>query len=398
MKNRYDVLVVGGGPAGALAARTAAEAGLSACLVEKRPAIGTPVRCAEGIGKELLKDFIEPDERWIAADIRRARIIAPSGDTIKLEQHQAGNEVGYVIDRKVFDRELVWRAAEAGSDVFVKTRAVAPIMENGAVKGARLLACGQPVDVRADVVVAADGVESKFARWAGLDTTVPLGDMMSCAQYLMTDIPIDAESTDFYLGRDIAPEGYLWVFPKGDRTANVGIGISGRQSRDGSRARHYLDRFVAENFPDGKVIEHIVGGVSVCKPLPCTVADGLMIAGDAARVVDPITGGGIFNAMFTGRMAGQVASECISAGDCSAGALMKYDEAWRVSRMGKTIERNYKVKDYFVTLDDAKLNTLAASLANIDMKEFKVSTLIMELIKRNPKMLMELRALKNSLA
>ncbi len=398
MKNNYDILVIGGGPAGALAATAAAEAGLSACLVEKRPAIGAPVRCAEGIGKELLKDFIEPDERWIAADIRRARIIAPNGATIKLEQHQAGNEVGYVIDRKIFDRELVWRAAEAGSDVFVKTRAVAPIMENGAVKGARLLACGQPVDVRADVVVAADGVESKFARWAGLDTTVPLGDMMSCAQYLMTDIPIDEASTDFYLGREVAPEGYLWVFPKGDRTANVGIGISGRQSRDGSRARHYLDRFVAETFPNGKIIEHIVGGVSVCRPLPCTVADGLMVAGDAARVVDPITGGGIFNAMFTGRMAGQVAAECISAGDCSAGALMKYDEAWRVSHMGKTIERNYKVKDYFITLDDAKLNVLAESLANIDMKEFKVSTLIMELIKRNPKMLLELRALKNSLA
>ena len=78
MKSKYDMLIVGGGPAGALAARTAAEAGNTVCLIEKRPAIGTPIRCAEGIGKDILKEFIKPDPRWISADIERARIIAPN--------------------------------------------------------------------------------------------------------------------------------------------------------------------------------------------------------------------------------------------------------------------------------------------------------------------------------
>ncbi|KUK60997.1 MAG: Digeranylgeranylglycerophospholipid reductase [Methanoculleus marisnigri] len=343
MKSRYDVLVIGGGPAGALAAKTAAQAGNSVCLVEKRPAIGTPVRCAEGIGKELLKEYIKPDPRWISADIESARIIAPNGTAISLDQARAGNEVGYVLDRKIFDRELVWQAAEAGADVIVKTRATAPIIENGAVRGAKVLSAGVPADIRAEVVITADGTEAQFARWAGLDTTVPLREMMSCAQYLMTDIDINAGSTDFYLGNSIAPEGYLWVFPKGDRTANVGVGITGRKSRDGSRAKDYLDRFVAKNFPNGKAIEAIAGGVPVCRPLPCTVSDGLLVAGDAARVVDPITGGGIGNAMYTGRLAGEVASKCIS------------------------------------------------------FSEFSVSALIRELIKRNPKMLLELKALKDTL-
>ena len=398
MKSSYDILVVGGGPAGALAAKTAARAGNSVCLIEKRSAIGTPVRCAEGVGKELLKEYIKPDPRWISAEIERARLISPDGTTVSLEQDKAGNEVGYVLDRKVFDRELVWQAAEAGADVIVKTRATAPIMENGAVRGAKVLSVGTRAEIRADVVLAADGTEAQFARWAGLDTTVPLREMMSCAQYLLTDIDIDAGSTDFYLGNDIAPEGYLWVFPKGERTANVGIGISGRKSRDGARAKDYLDRFVAKNFPNGKTIEAIAGGVPVCRPLPCTVADGLMVIGDAARVVDPLTGGGIGNAMFTGRLAARVASGCISAGNCSKKALMPYDTEWRASRMGAFLERNYKVKEYFITLDDAKLNTLADSIANISLKEFSVSALIRELIKRNPKMLFELKALKDALA
>ena len=398
MKSKYDILVIGGGPAGALAAKTAAKAGNSVCLIEKRPAIGTPVRCAEGIGKDLLKEYVKPDPRWISADIERARIIAPNGTTISLEQDKAGNEVGYVLDRKIFDRELVWQAAEAGADVFVKTRATAPIMENGAVRGANVISIGTPAEIRAEVVIAADGVEARFARRAGLDTTVPLREMMSCAQYLMTDIDIDAGSTDFYLGNAIAPEGYLWIFPKGERTANVGIGVSGRRSRDGSRAKDYLDRFVAKNFPDGKMIEAIVGGVPVCRPLECTVADGLMVVGDAARVVDPITGGGIGNALFTGRLAGQVASDCIAAGDCSKEALMAYDTGWRTSKMGASIERNYKIKEYFVTLDDAKLNTLADSIASASLKEFSVRVIIKELIKRNPKMILELKALRDALS
>jgi len=398
MKSKYDILVIGGGPAGALAAKTAAKAGNSVCLIEKRPAIGTPVRCAEGIGKDLLKEYVKPDPRWISADIERARIIAPNGTTISLEQDKAGNEVGYVLDRKIFDRELVWQAAEAGSDVVVKTRATAPIMENGAVRGANVISIGTPAEIRAEVVIAADGVEARFARRAGLETTVPLREMMSCAQYLMTDIDIDAGSTDFYLGNAIAPEGYLWIFPKGERTANVGIGISGRRSRDGSRAKDYLDRFVAKNFPDGKMIEAIVGGVPVCRPLECTVADGLMVVGDAARVVDPITGGGIGNALFTGRLAGQVASDCIAAGDCSKEALMAYDTGWRNSKMGASIERNYRIKEYFVTLDDAKLNTLADSIASASLKEFSVRAIIKELIKRNPKMILELKALRDALS
>ncbi|NLM30849.1 MAG: NAD(P)/FAD-dependent oxidoreductase [Methanomicrobiales archaeon] len=397
MKNKYDMLVVGGGPAGALAAKTAAEAGNTVCLIEKRPAIGTPIRCAEGIGKECLFEFIQPDPRWISAEIERARLITPNGTSVSLEQENPGNVVGYILDRKIFDRELVWQAAEAGADVFVKTRATAPIMEGGAVRGAKVMATGSPADIRADVVLAADGTEAQFARWAGLDTTVPLREMMSCAQYLLTDIDIDAASTDFYLGNDVAPEGYLWVFPKGDRTANVGIGISGRKSRDGSRAKDYLDRFIAKNFPGGKTIEAIAGGVPVCQPLPCTVADGLMVIGDAARVVDPLTGGGIGNAMYTGKLAAQVASKCISAGDCSKAALMPYDTEWRASRMGKSLERNYRVKEFFITLNDKKLNVLADSVASVGLAEFSVSALIRELIKRNPRMLFELKALKDAL-
>jgi digeranylgeranylglycerophospholipid reductase len=305
--------------------------------------------------------------------------------------------VGYILDRKIFDRELVWQAASKGAEVHVKTRATSPLIEDGVVKGATLESCGEVMDVRADVVIAADGVESKFSRWCGVDTAVPLRELMSCAQYLLTGIEIDPAMTVFYLGNAVAPEGYAWVFPKGKRTANVGVGISSRRSRDGNRARDYLDRFVAEHFPDGKTIEYIVGGVSVCRPLSSTVSDGLMIVGDAARVSDPITGGGIYNAMHTGRIAAGVASEAITKGDCSQQALQPYDKAWRHSKFGKNLERNYRIKEYFITLSDDKLNAIVHSISKMNLKDFSVFALVKELLKKNPRLILELKGLRDSL-
>ncbi|MCX6693813.1 MAG: NAD(P)/FAD-dependent oxidoreductase [Methanomicrobiales archaeon] len=395
MKDHYDILVIGGGPGGAIAARTAAELGLSVCLAEKRAAIGTPVRCAEGIGTEAIAEFVVPDPRWISAELHGAKIVAPDGSSLTLSSEQSGNKVGYVLDRKVFDRELVWQAAAAGSDVVVKTRATAPILDEGRVRGAVLDFCGTTKRVSADVVIAADGVESKFARWCGIDTTVPLREIMSSAQYLLTDLPLDPHVTTFYVGTSIAPEGYLWVFPKGERSANVGIGISGRKSGTGHRAKDYLDSFIASRFPKAKQIEFIAGGVSVCRPLPCTVADGLMIVGDAARVVDPITGGGIFNAMFTGRMAVQVAAQAIASGTPSREALMPYDLTWRDSPMGKSIERNYRIKEVFITLSDEKLNAIIQTVGKLDLKEFSTFNLVKELIFRNPRLLLDLAPLRD---
>ncbi len=247
------------------------------------------------------------------------------------------------------------------------------------------------------MVIAADGVESKFSRWCGIDTAVPVREIMSSVQYLMADIEIDAHTTVFYLGNEIAPEGYLWIFPKGERSANVGIGISGRKSGEGHRAKDYLDRFVKKTFPCGKPIEYIAGGVSVCRPLDRTVGDGLIIVGDAARVVDPLTGGGIYNAMFTGRLAAEVAAECIGACDVSRPALMKYDKIWRASKMGKAIERNYHIKEYLIRQPDAKLNEIIHSVSKLNLNDFSTLSLIKEIIRVNPKLMLDLGTLAASI-
>jgi len=106
-------------------------------LIEKRQEIGDPVRCAEGTGKVGLSEFIEPDPRWICAEVTGARIFAPDGTCVELNEKMAGKEVGYVLERKIFDRAVAKTAAKAGAEVQVKTQATSLIKENGAVCGIR---------------------------------------------------------------------------------------------------------------------------------------------------------------------------------------------------------------------------------------------------------------------
>ena len=164
-------------------------------------------------------------------------------------------------------------------------------------------------------------------------------------------------------------------------------------SGDKHRAKDYLDSFVKNNFPRGRMLELMAGGVPVCQPLCSTVSDGLMIVGDAARVVDPITGGGIYNAMYTGRLAAEVATGSISMGDCSSSALASYDKKWRDSPIGEGLKRNYKFKEYLINLSDEKLNKLAHSASKLNLKEFSIMNLVRELLLKNPGMLWDIRSL-----
>lgn len=103
VSRQYDVVVVGAGPAGATVARFAAERGLQVLLLEKRQEIGSPVRCAEGINRDMLLPFLEPEERWISAKIKRSQMVAE--DTREARSF-AGEETGYVLERLVFDSVL----------------------------------------------------------------------------------------------------------------------------------------------------------------------------------------------------------------------------------------------------------------------------------------------------
>jgi digeranylgeranylglycerophospholipid reductase len=383
----YDVIVIGAGPAGSIAAKTAAEKGLNVLLVEKRQEIGVPVRCAEGVSKEAISRFVDVDRKWIAAEVKGAKVYSPDGTEVQMTEEMAGDEVGFVLERKIFDRYLAKLAGRAGADVVVKTTATGIERGKDGLK-VNFRRMGEEFSEEAKIIIGADGVESRVGKWAGIDTTLKTDELEVCVQYLMTGIEFDPEYSYFWFGNEIAPGGYVWLFPKGNSTANVGIGILPKMAK--LSAREYLDNFVKENYSEGEVIEMVAGGVPVKGPVKTAVADNVMLAGDAARHSDPITGGGIANAMKAGFFAGGVAAEAIEKGDYSKKMLAKYDELWK-NDFGKSLHRNKILQQKLIKMDDKTLNTLAHSIAGYDLQEFSVKRLVTELIKKNPKLLWDLK-------
>ena len=385
----YDVVVVGAGPGGSIAAKTAAEKGLDVLLIEKRQEIGVPVRCAEGVSKEDLEKFVKPDKRWIAAEIEKAWIFSPDETKIELSAEKAGNEVGYVLERKIFDRHLARLASKAGAEVRVKTSAVGLKRENGIVR-LKIRSLGREEEVTTKIVIGADGIESKIGKWSGIDTTLKLSEIESCVQYLMTNIEFESDVTYFWVGKKFAPGGYIWLFPKGEDAANVGIGVM--PSIAEKKAKEYLDEFVRKKFPEGEIVEVVVGGVPINGGLKSAVADNVMLVGDAARFADPITGGGIINAMKSGYYAGITAYEAVVVEDYSAKFLKKYDERWK-NDFGKKLERNKKIQEKLLKMDDETFNKIAKSLEGMKIEEFSVKRLVLEVFKKYPKLFWDVKDL-----
>ena len=162
-----------------------------------------------------------------------------------------------VLERKIFDRELAHSAAKAGGEVLVKARATGLIRNGRGIEGVKLVVQGEPKEVRAKIVIGADGTESQSPRWAGLKSIPPLKNFYTAAQYLMTGIDVIPRICQYHIGWSIAPGGYCWVFPKGDRQANIGL-VMWVDPKEKKTAIQYLNDFVAARFP-GQV-DLVAGG------------------------------------------------------------------------------------------------------------------------------------------
>ncbi|MGZ4883697.1 MAG: NAD(P)/FAD-dependent oxidoreductase [Halobacteriota archaeon] len=389
MRDEYDVIVVGAGPGGSVAARTAAE-GCDVLLIEKRQEIGSPVRCAEAVSIGSAATHLAPDKKWISSEIKGMQLIAPDGTTLELRE-QPLQAPDVVLERKIFDRALAKEAARAGAHVMVRTRATGLITEDGAVKGVTMNRLGEDFEVRSKVVIGADGVESQVGRWGGIDTTLKLRDIESCVQYHVESVDIAQDLFQFYAGSQYAPRGYAWAFPKGGQAANIGLGVLG-SSLNAKRPIDYLNEFIADRFPDGQPVELVMGGVPVSDALKTIVSDGLMLVGDAAHHTLPLVGGGITTAMDGGAIAGRVARKAVHENDASVRVLREYETEW-MSTFGKLLKRMYKAKEFIVSRSDEDLNRIAHAFQGIQPDEMSPKGITVRLLKKDPKLLLMLRHL-----
>jgi len=390
MHSEYDVIVVGAGPGGSWAAKAAAENGAKVLLLEKDREVGTPVRCGEAIGATGLRTVCEPEPvpRGVANEISGAVLVAPNGREVALDFPPGS---GYVLDRKVFDFELSLLAAAKGVEIRTKAYVHDLIRDgangNGAVTGVRVQQLGKNYDVTAKIVIGADGIESRVGRFAGLRTFTKLKDMESCMQVTLANIKIDPRYIYLFFGQDVAPGGYLWIFPKSETVANVGIGISGDFARYKS-AQRYLQEFIDRRYPRAAAVYTVVGGVTCAPTLAKIVADGLMLVGDAAHQINPMTGGGIVTAMLAGKIAGRVAADAIARDDVSSQNLEPYPQEWHEAQ-GKNHERMYKIKQAVYKFTDDELNRTAEAVLARKSEERTLVNVFKAALVRHPSLIFD---------
>ncbi|MES2155725.1 MAG: NAD(P)/FAD-dependent oxidoreductase [bacterium] len=357
-----DVLVVGLGPGGLIAARDFAKQGFTVLGIDRKQEIGGPKRCAEGVSDEgLAWCGVAPDPAWAYGRIEGAAIYSPSGKSVVLE---GKDTFGWVVERKIFEKHLARDAILAGAKMMPKTQAVALLKDKaGAVAGVRAEFMGTEFNIRAKLTIGADGIDSMVGKWSGLRTLNRVRDYHSGFQYEMVGVEgLNWKWLHLYFGEDIAPKGYAWVFPKGDNVANVGIGILAKESEWGHRAQDYLDRFIEshpEHFQHASVTEINGSGIPVSSRVAEPVADGVMLVGDAAQLVNPIHGGGIIIAMRAAMIAARIGGQALRKGDVSKAALTPYATEYWTKDEGAVTEKLLKMRYFMENLTDKDFERLA---------------------------------------
>lgn len=376
MKYDYDCIVIGGGPAGSTFARYAANGGMNVLVIDKRKELGVPVRCGEGLSKMEVHGRIpeEMPKHCIAEHITGAKVYAPNGKDIVWQDESTK---GWVLERKFFDKWLCELAVEKGVKVKSYTRATEFLKEDGKINGVKVSHGNDEIyEVRAPLVVSAEGMESMMARQAGFNTVHQLYDVGTCYQYEMK--PIEHESMiELYFGTVVAPRGYVWVFPKADKRANVGIGIGGHLTDGtknggikGAAPKYYLDRFIKnqERFKDASTLMDFGGVISVGAPINEFVKDNVMVIGTAAKQVDPIHGGGIYLAIESGKIAAGAALNAFEKKDFKKENMIDYEKIWADGE-GKKCGKRLLLRKVLEKLDDEDLDHIINNITAKDLSE-----------------------------
>jgi digeranylgeranylglycerophospholipid reductase len=223
-----DIIVIGGGPAGLLAARKASEMGLQVLLLERDEALGKKV-CAEAISDTGMKDSELASRSFVVNKIFGARVYAPDeSKNVEISGELIGEQGGFVLDKRQYLEHLADAAKNAGAEIKLGANVVDVQWNEGSVK-TFVRENGGTQTLSSKILIGCDGFGSIVAR-KFFDTSRMA--FISCIQYTLGDCKIGDESfLEFYLGNDVAPRGYLWVFPKGKGLANVGLGVRGKPAK-----------------------------------------------------------------------------------------------------------------------------------------------------------------------
>ena len=339
MKNEYDVIIVGGGPAGVSAALSCRKKNLEVLLIDKKKQdmIGDKV-CGEAISKETSHFVSEklgikpPSGKEVNATVEKLVL-----KTSLPEDHISLPAIGYMIDRHKYGQRLLKDAIQVGVTVLAEVKVVKPIIRNNKVSGVNTRnSQGREEDFFAKMIIDCSGVRAIIRTNLPKDFEPKLPKMLNKSDYascyreiikLQKKHGLDGKIVLRY-EEDIPEPGYIWFFSDGEYKLNCGTGFikEGENLKKSVKGVYY--NAMEKHYPKGtyEVLDGRGGVVSIRPPLWNAVAPGVIIAGDAAFHANPLTAEGHGPALLAGYFAGSVASNAIKENNFSTEKLWEYNK------------------------------------------------------------------------
>lgn len=387
MREKVDVLIVGGGPAGLAAAEAASSRGASALVLERQNEIGYPVHTSGGSWLQDMKALGIPEALY--HPINKVYFVSPHREVL-LRYNPA---VACVIDVRGVYQHLAGRAVAAGASVRVRHTVDRTLLEDGCVVGVTAKNHhSERLEVHAAVTIDASG----FSRHIGVRTE--MGQAFHRygygAEYDLYAPHYPQDELYLVMGSRFAPRGYAWAFPRGNGRVRLGVGVVHPDCDDD--ARLYLDRTMHElpqfagKLSDASPLEYHTGLFPSEGPVESFSRDGLLLAGDAGGHGSTLVGEGIRFAIYSGQMAGAVAAEAVKRGDSSATFLRRFDRQWR-ARFGRDMDIAYMINKRITSYTDEQWDgaldlmkrLTPAQMAQALRGDFTAG-LVMGILARNP--------------
>jgi digeranylgeranylglycerophospholipid reductase len=344
----HDVIVVGAGPAGNMAALRLASVGHRVAVLDWRQNIGDKL-CTGIVGAECARRF-PPDRAHVRQEAASATVVSPGGKRYRVARPEPQ---AFILDRVAYVASVAERAMAAGASYELGVRVTSI---TGSNRDVEVVASGNASQrgYKAQMAIIGSGFASPLLRMVGLNGEGGRSYMVSSQAEAMAG---ELMETEVYLGHAIAPGSFGWLVPLSDSRALVGLVSSGRLNG-------HMGKFISSLRASGKVRDVIVKprqwGIPT-RPLPRTYADRVLVVGDAAGLVKPTTGGGIYYSFLSGEMAAKAASEAFARGDFSARQLRRYEREWKAV-FGRELRVGYYARLLYESLQDQQIEVILDEL------------------------------------
>lgn len=352
----FDVIVAGAGPAGSMAARTAAALGLRTALIEEHEQPGLPAHCSGKLQVHAFREFDLP-QSLVMNTLRAGAFYSPGGAVFRVRREEADS---HVVDRITFDRWLAAAAERRGATILLGTRLRSAERLNGLIRVTGT-SRGRSFSATGRVLIDAEGARPALPRTLGL--RIPRAYVYGL-QYQMTGVDLDEpDMPEIYLGSASAPGFFGWIMPIGPDRARAGVCVDPRLTPHSPI--HYLERLMRQHPVASRRLRNAVIERRLAGPIPVlgarrpTVAPGLLVAGDAAGQVKATSGGGIYFSLISGRLAAEAAHEYLGG---IRDALPRYEDAWR-RRFGRELYVTAFARMAMNHMSDAEMDTFVTAVA-----------------------------------